>query len=782
MSEFAYFPPSATGTGIISINGDTSASQLIVGGTGISVSTIAGTTTITNTEPSSGGTVTSVGLALPISVFTVSGSPVTVSGTLTGTLIAQTANTVWAGPPSGAAAAPTFRALVAGDIPTLPYATDSFTIMQTPLGTSPTATSATSTLTWANTDGTISITGNSGTDTITLGTVGLQPTGNYITALTGDVTASGPGSAVATLATVNSSPGTYTFATIAVNAKGLVTSASSGTAPVTSVMASAPLSSSGGTAPTISISQATTSTNGYLSSTDWNTFNNKQSALTFSDSVLLTGSTVTLVGDTASPGVSEYYGTDSLGNLGYHNLSVGAGANTSLSNLSAVAINTSLLPGVNNSIDLGSSSFEWAHLYIGTQILTPLVTALGATGAAIILRGGLAASAGAGGNITVTGAAGDSANGAGGSATLSGGAAGGAGGTNESGGAVSVTAGNSVGSATGGTVTVSSGNGGTGTSTAGATGGTTNVNGGTGGAGSSTSGNGGGATLKGGSGGNGVAGGQGGTAQVTGGSGGTGSASGGNGGAANLQGGNPASFAGAAGGTVTVAAGNGTGTGSGGAGGSVTINTGTAGGDNTVNNTGGSFTLSVGHSMGSSGGAQVQMTAGTGGVGTSTAGASGGAFNINAGAGGAGSSTGGGGGNVIIEAGVGGSSTTSGAGGFIQFQTASTTSLTEKMRILAAGGVNIVNGLLNITTAGNGLAISHGSNCKLGTSTLSSGSVVVSNTAVTSNSVIFLTTQSPSGTVGYAYISTKTAGTSFTIASTSASDNSTVAWMIVEQI
>ena len=41
--------------------------------------------------------------------------------------------------------------------------------------------------------------------------------------------------------------------------------------------ASAPLSISSNN---ISISQATTSTNGYLSSTDWNTFNNKQSALT----------------------------------------------------------------------------------------------------------------------------------------------------------------------------------------------------------------------------------------------------------------------------------------------------------------------------------------------------------------------------------------------------------------------------------------------------------------------------------------------------------------------
>ena len=46
---------------------------------------------------------------------------------------------------------------------------------------------------------------------------------------------------------------------------------------VTSVTGTAPIASSGGTTPAISISQATTSTNGYLSSTDWNTFNNKGS-------------------------------------------------------------------------------------------------------------------------------------------------------------------------------------------------------------------------------------------------------------------------------------------------------------------------------------------------------------------------------------------------------------------------------------------------------------------------------------------------------------------------
>lgn len=45
---------------------------------------------------------------------------------------------------------------------------------------------------------------------------------------------------------------------------------------VTSVTGSSPISSTGGATPDISMSAASTSTNGYLSSTDWNTFNNKQ--------------------------------------------------------------------------------------------------------------------------------------------------------------------------------------------------------------------------------------------------------------------------------------------------------------------------------------------------------------------------------------------------------------------------------------------------------------------------------------------------------------------------
>jgi hypothetical protein len=63
------------------------------------------------------GTVSSVALALP-NIFTVTGSPVTAAGTLTAVLAAQTANLVLAGPTTGASATPTFRTLVAADLPT----------------------------------------------------------------------------------------------------------------------------------------------------------------------------------------------------------------------------------------------------------------------------------------------------------------------------------------------------------------------------------------------------------------------------------------------------------------------------------------------------------------------------------------------------------------------------------------------------------------------------------------------------------------------------------------
>lgn len=62
---------------------------------------------------------------------------------------------------------------------------------------------------------------------VTNAIVPATPT-NYITDLTGDIFASGPGSVIATLPTINANTGVFTNATITVNGKGQITAASSG--------------------------------------------------------------------------------------------------------------------------------------------------------------------------------------------------------------------------------------------------------------------------------------------------------------------------------------------------------------------------------------------------------------------------------------------------------------------------------------------------------------------------------------------------------------------------
>ena len=106
-----------TFSGLVTLSGTGASSAVgVTQGTGDNSTRLA-TTACVKSLGYGTGTVTSVGLSLP-SFITVSNSPVTGTGTLTGTLASQAANTVFVAP-DGATGAPTFRALSPNDIPTL---------------------------------------------------------------------------------------------------------------------------------------------------------------------------------------------------------------------------------------------------------------------------------------------------------------------------------------------------------------------------------------------------------------------------------------------------------------------------------------------------------------------------------------------------------------------------------------------------------------------------------------------------------------------------------------
>ena len=63
------------------------------------------------------GTVSSVAMTVPGTIYGIAGSPVTTSGTLALSLLTQNANVAFVGPATGAAAVPTFRALAGADLP-----------------------------------------------------------------------------------------------------------------------------------------------------------------------------------------------------------------------------------------------------------------------------------------------------------------------------------------------------------------------------------------------------------------------------------------------------------------------------------------------------------------------------------------------------------------------------------------------------------------------------------------------------------------------------------------
>ena len=287
------------------------------------------------------GSFTSIKLKTPLAVA--------YGGTGTST---TTANYVFAGPTSGGANAPAFRALVTSDIPTLPYAptTSGASILYgngtggfsnvtigsgisfaagtlSATGSGGTITSVTATTPVVSSGGTTpnismpaATTSVSGYLTSTDWTTfnNKQPAGTYVTSVagtTGRITSSGGTTPAIDLASGIATAGTTGSSTlipvVTIDTYGRVTSITTAANPqgtVTSVSGTAPVVSSGGTTPAISMAAATASVNGYLTSTDWNTFNNKGSGTVTS----VTGTAPVVSSGGTTPAISMAAATTSV--------------------------------------------------------------------------------------------------------------------------------------------------------------------------------------------------------------------------------------------------------------------------------------------------------------------------------------------------------------------------------------------------------------------------------------------------------------------------------------
>ena len=141
---------------------------------------------------------------------------------------------------------------------------------------------------------------------------------------------------------------------------------------VTSVTGTAPVSSSGGTTPVISMAAATTSVNGYLTSTDWTTFNNKQPA----GSYLVSGGAL---GTPSSGTVTNLTGTASIninGTVGATTANTGAFTSgtfsstlevTGLISVGAGGINLTSATGTSFVVGSTASTFTWDGVGGGTS-------------------------------------------------------------------------------------------------------------------------------------------------------------------------------------------------------------------------------------------------------------------------------------------------------------------------------------------------------------------------------------------------------------------------------
>jgi hypothetical protein len=105
------------------------------------------------------------------------------------------------------------------------------------------------------------------------------------------------------------------------------------------------------------------------------------------------------------------------------------------------------------------------------------------------------------------------------------------------------------------------------------------------------------------------------------------------------------------------------------------------------------------------------------------------------------------------------------------------------------GDETITNGNLILATAGKGLQIKTGSNARMGTATLASGTVTIANTSITANTLVFLSRRAVGASTALGLLSkgTVVASTSFVInalkeadATVQTNDVSQVEWLLIE--
>jgi hypothetical protein len=229
-----------------------------------------------------------------------------------------------------------------------------------------------------------------GTGTVTSvnvsgGTTGLTTSGGPVTdagtiTLTGTLIAAngGTGQSSYVVGDVLYASSTTALSKLTIGTTGQVLTVTAGipswatptTGTVTSVTGTAPVVSSGGNTPAISMAAATTSVNGYLTSTDWTTFNNKGSGTV--TSVSFTGGLISVATATTTPALTV---AGTSGGIPYF-------SSTSTWATSSLLAASSLMIG-------GGAGAAPSTITTGTGVVTALGVNVGSAGAFVTFNGAL---------------------------------------------------------------------------------------------------------------------------------------------------------------------------------------------------------------------------------------------------------------------------------------------------------------------------------------------------------------------------------------------------------